>query len=475
MGYEYQNDEDQFTKKPKHRIIADAYAKRMDEMISISMDQSRIIDPAGLNFDMNHLNSITSDAMGVTLTNYLSNIIHRRNAMTTQSRIDFNDPNYMAATATTVSHQQHSSTGGGGGGGENNNSEISVSVRHFSVESRRNSMDSQVSQVSVKMSEIKARLESRKQKNRQKNMIVKAKKRSRQHQRGSNRSNLSNKFKYGGNDDNHDDDSLGDSNINEMNSTNLMAHPPALLPIERFSARTTADINDLNQLLHKNHTDGHLLTSDDDDDDDDNDDSEMHRPNEQIPIDYGISTNSVANSVNEMDVKSASVDQMVRTFLQTNTGNHIEMFNPSMSGLNDHGHKNKFDGNGMANGKSQKYMQMPAPQPAIDVQRSFPNGFADRVKFNHLIQNGSSCDVGIQANDYEIVRYNSNGRQINGGYIQQSMMIDNDAAMTETHQLLPNRKHELPPLIIRKENLSGKHLSESEKMEQLKRLLLPSN
>lgn len=478
MGYEHQNDDDQFT-KPKNRIIAEAYAKGMDEMISISLGDSHV-DPAGLNFDMNHLDSIASDAMGATLTNYLSNIIHRRNAMTTQSRIDFNDPNYMAATTATaaaasVSHQQHSSTGGV----DNNNSEISVvSVRHFSVESRRNSMDSQVSQVSVKMSEIKARLETRKQKNRSKNAVVKAKKRSRnqnvcaRHSRYSNRSNQINRYKHPVDDVDVDDDSMGDNFI-EMNSTNLIPST-SLLPIERFSARTTADINDLNQFLHhQNHRDANLLTLDDD---------EMHVPNEPIPIDYHLST----DSVDAMDdVQAASVDRMFRTFLQTNTGNHIEMFNPTMSGLN--GYKKFRDGNGMANGKCQKYTQMtngdgmelpiPSSQPAFSSNspRSFPNGYADRSIHKHLPQHDdckqSSCDIGIQANDYEIVRYNSHDKKIHNHV--QSMMIDNNISSNETHQLLPNRKPQPAPQ--RKDNLSGKHLSESEKIEQLKRLLLPSN
>lgn len=458
MGYEPQNDTDHQFTKPKHRFIADAYAKRMDEMISISLDDSRI-DPAGLNFDMNHLDSITSDAMGATLTqytNYLSNIIHRRNAMTTQTRIDFNDPNCVTAATTATAASAIVSTGCV----DNNNSEISVSVRHFSVESRRNSMDSQVSQVSVKMSEIKARLESRKQKRRNKNSIVKAKKRprnqnvfGRSHPRTSYRSNQANGNKY---EYRENDDSMGDR-FSEVNSTNLMAlsqPSPALLPIERFSARTTADINDLNhQLNHQNHRDGNLLASDED---------EMHRPNEQMPSDDRLSTASTADSVDGIDdVKSASVDQMVRTFLQTNTGNHIEMFNPSMSGLN--GYK-KFNGNDMANGKCQKYTQM-------------ANGTAPPLPSTQsIICKMSNCDVGTQANDYEIVRYDAHGRQIHDDHVQQSTMID-DGCATETHQLLPNRKREPapPPLIIRKENLSGKHLSESEKMEQLKRLLLPSN
>lgn len=420
MGYEHQNDSDQQFTKPKHRIIADAYAKRMDEMISISMDDSRI-DPASLNFDMNHLDSITSEAMGATLTNYLSNIIHRRNAMTTQTRIDFNDPNCVTAAAATtasasamLSQHQHSSTV------DNNNSEISVSVRHFSVESRRNSLDSQVSQMSVKMSEIKTRIESRKQKRRNKNPIAKAKKRTRNHDVYARSSqNNGKEFEYG--------DSTGD-NFSKVNSTNLMAlvqPSSALLPIERFSAHTTADINDLNELLHhQSYGDANPMTSDDE---------EVRQPMEQIYSDYRLSTNSTGDSVDGMDdIKSASVDQMVRTFLQTNTGNQIETFNPSMNGCR------KFDANDVPNSKRPKYTKM-------------ANGNGNGMAFPLPPSQSINC---------------------------KSMMTVDDCCATETHQLLlPHCKRDptSPSLIIRKENLSGKHLSESEKMEQLKRLLLPSN
>lgn len=60
--------EDEKFAKPKHRIIADAYAKRMDDVISVSIQNSHT-DPAGLNFDMNNLNSAVSDAMGTHFRN----------------------------------------------------------------------------------------------------------------------------------------------------------------------------------------------------------------------------------------------------------------------------------------------------------------------------------------------------------------------------------------------------------------------
>lgn len=455
IGYEH-NDNDQIT-KPEHRIIADAYAKRMDGMISISIENSHT-DPAGLNFDMKNLDSIASDAMSATLTNYLSKIIHRRNAMTDGPHIDFNDPNSMAAAATaaamttntmTASHQ-HSSLDA------DNNSEISVSVRHFSVESRRNSADSQVSQVSVKMSKIKARLESRKQK-RNKDMNVKSKKRPRnQHlhtRHRANRSKQTTKYKYPVNDD---DDSMSE-NFDETNGKPLPLSLP-LPPIKhQYSACTTADIDDFNQLLRQNPNSFAL-------------DDEMQIPSRQH-IDHHLSTCSV-DSVDAMGVKSASIDQLMQTFWQTNTANHSELFNSSMNGSNGY---RKNGENRMANCKHQvasSSLPLPPPPSALFITN---DPAPDHLK--NFLQNtdfkNDSCDIGIQANDYEIGRYNSNG---NASKKHENMIVrdkklnghaqSTDNNYTETNQLLPNCKREPSTLIIRKENLSGKHL---------KRLLLPSN
>lgn len=96
IGHEHSDDDDKCT-KPKHHIIADAYAKRMDDVISVSIENSHT-DPAGLNIhDVNNLNSAESEAMGATLTNYLCNIINRRNAITTAAP-DFIEPNMHCAS-----------------------------------------------------------------------------------------------------------------------------------------------------------------------------------------------------------------------------------------------------------------------------------------------------------------------------------------------------------------------------------------
>ena len=84
-------------------------------------------DPVGLNFDVNDLNSSETNEISSTWANYLPQFVKRRMAIT------------GAATGTTNSSSQ--------GPRKNSlDSEISFSVRHVSVESRRNSVDSQVSE-----------------------------------------------------------------------------------------------------------------------------------------------------------------------------------------------------------------------------------------------------------------------------------------------------------------------------------------
>lgn len=143
--------------KAKHRIIADAYRLRNNDVISVSI-QNYHTDPAGLNFDMNNMNSTESDAMGATLTNYMYNMITRRNAV---ANVDFH--------GRKVNCDPY---------GSSCDSEISLTVTKkrysFSVqESRRSSVDSQVS---VKMSETEftAKVESRSKKQNRANRSVKS-------------------------------------------------------------------------------------------------------------------------------------------------------------------------------------------------------------------------------------------------------------------------------------------------------------
>lgn len=123
----------------KHKVIAQTWAKRKEFQdkgrLSISFYESHT-DPAGLNFDVNDLNSVATNEMSSTWFNYLPNITRRRFALT------------GVTTNSSSCGPRKSSV----------DSEISVSVRQFSMESRRTSMDSQVS---VKIAEVETKVARR--------------------------------------------------------------------------------------------------------------------------------------------------------------------------------------------------------------------------------------------------------------------------------------------------------------------------
>lgn len=125
---------------PKHKVIAQTWAKRKDfedkGRLSITLYNTHT-DPVGLNFDVNDLNSSETNEISSTWVHYLPQCVKRRMALT------------GAATANSSSQGPRKNS---------LDSEISVSVRHVSVESRRNSVDSQVS---VKIAEMKTKVASR--------------------------------------------------------------------------------------------------------------------------------------------------------------------------------------------------------------------------------------------------------------------------------------------------------------------------
>ncbi|KAL7739389.1 hypothetical protein ACLKA6_002457 [Drosophila palustris] len=131
-------------KMPKHKVIAQTWAKRKDfedkGRLSITLYNTHT-DPVGLNFDVNDLNSSETNEISSTWVHYLPQCVKRR----------------MALTGATPGNT-NSSSQGQAGRKNSLDSEISVSVRHVSVESRRNSVDSQVS---VKIAEMKTKVASR--------------------------------------------------------------------------------------------------------------------------------------------------------------------------------------------------------------------------------------------------------------------------------------------------------------------------
>ncbi|RZC37430.1 smoothened [Asbolus verrucosus] len=115
-------------KLQKHKIIAQAFAKRKEfnQGGRISIECQNYTDPVGLHFD---LNSAVSNGLSTTWAANLPRLVNRRGAMV-------NEVGYSVSS--------------------NNNSldsEVSLNVRHVSIESRCNSGDSQLS---VQISELKA-------------------------------------------------------------------------------------------------------------------------------------------------------------------------------------------------------------------------------------------------------------------------------------------------------------------------------
>lgn len=115
-------------KLQKHKIIAQAFAQRrkFNQGGRISIECQNHTDPVGLHFE---LNSAVSNELSTTWAANLPRLVNRRGAV----------PNEV--TCSISSNNQSV------------DSEMSYSVRHVSIESRRNSGDSQLS---VQIAELKA-------------------------------------------------------------------------------------------------------------------------------------------------------------------------------------------------------------------------------------------------------------------------------------------------------------------------------
>uniref|UniRef100_A0A1B0AUL6 Protein smoothened n=1 Tax=Glossina palpalis gambiensis TaxID=67801 RepID=A0A1B0AUL6_9MUSC len=125
-------------KMPKHKVIAQTWAKRKEledkGRLSITLCNT-YTDPVGLNFDAYDIKSSETVEISSTWANYLPKCVKRRMALTLANNSSSQGPRKSSL-----------------------DSEISFSVRHVSVESRRNSVDSQVS---VKIAEMKTKVAAR--------------------------------------------------------------------------------------------------------------------------------------------------------------------------------------------------------------------------------------------------------------------------------------------------------------------------
>lgn len=120
--------DEEIRQKPKHKMIADLYAKRHDTNTNIEVSlQKSHTDPVNVNYSMGY--PVDSELSSVW-AKFLPLLTSRRNA--------------VAPNSCESSVSEYPSVG------------ASYSIRHFSVESRRNSADSQMS-MKLSVSEIKTK------------------------------------------------------------------------------------------------------------------------------------------------------------------------------------------------------------------------------------------------------------------------------------------------------------------------------
>lgn len=459
IGQELSED-GKFT-KPKCRIIAEAYAKRQDDKfqtISVSY-QKPFTDPANINFDMIDLHDTKSDPMGQTLTNYLPQILSRRNAIV---ELPTNCANYASSCADS-------------------NSEISFSVRQVSVESRRNSIDSQVSQVSVKLSEtnFKTTLNSHTQKHKAVKMKTRRKQRhiltAMQTIRRASSSSVESK-----------------RITSQMKSTNAYKNRKSQLNgnangrhMERRLACTAADLSALNQRLK--------IIQPTSDEDQRNDDAQamqmMNDPLKMLaPFNAQMLGDSADSSTSSNGKQSAENLEFIKNVLRNSSDKQLE----NLLNIYKYGNNSRYPPNNgcaypIVSHSNQKKIRNDtnlSMSSSMDInsahQNENQNSMSDH-SINHLkthSQNSKrSCDIGIQANDYDI----SHARSPSNGELDKDHLPENfqsnynhDDEYTETHELLPKFRKHCPTSYVRRDNsLSSRHLSPSERNEQVKKLLLP--
>lgn len=477
-------------KMPKHKVIAQTWAKRKEfedkGRLSITLYNTHT-DPVGLNFDMNDFNSSATNDISSTWANYLPQFVKRRFAIT-------------GAATNSSSHgcQRKSSL----------DSEISFSVRHVSVESRRNSVDSQVS---VKIAEMKTKVASR---SRSSNKHSRNRSRRKDFMAASGR-------KY---NSRRESSTSVESQIIALKKTTYpnACHKVGLFAsqsktaknMKRRSASAGLDPNDINKFLAKN---GQfilpfLTTSSDEetsrasfkvqdsrldvvlkhdlsDDDDDYHQGakieELHDTNE-----FGRSSNRKSTNTN--------LENFIKTMNKTSNleSNRVDAASRNSRNSTKSRGSRKSTAQGSKRSRSSKinkatkkvatadldvsdlnlnlYLNhdndddsMSSFELDMDLATGMQSSYSGiSVGKPHSRNSKTSCDVGIQANAYEIAATQTYGddelmlamRHLNAKNRRRSEMTNDDE--TETHELLSMGKHR--DAII---------MSEAEK---LKMLLLPS-
>lgn len=127
-------------------MIADAYAKRNESILTVSLDNTHT-DPAGVNFNASNLNVNESHEMTSSLRNYIPNLLIRRNAISNKRSDNGKCPTCSSA-CDSESRSCRSSC---------ESETIHIKTVSYECESRRTSIDSTVS---YKRSETEIKLMS---------------------------------------------------------------------------------------------------------------------------------------------------------------------------------------------------------------------------------------------------------------------------------------------------------------------------
>lgn len=439
------SEDEKFT-KPLHRVISDIYAKRNDDVISVSIQNSHT-DPAGLNFDINNLNSTeTNNPFTPSEFNYLcTNVMNRRNAVA-MSRMDINEMNANCATFTSSY--------------ADNNSEISFSVRHVAIESRRGSFDSQVS---VKMSEVnyKATVENHSQNDMGGHM--KPKKRHHMHKPFKPYRRTSRRTSSSSIESQRITNQMRNIKYKRSNNRIQVNASTVGRQVERRSACTTDDIKDIHRLFNRNIRQENEITSDDDQSIDETPQMYITSNPSNMLVKYGGDKHQMTDSADSLDVsndKNPSIEHLFREFIKKN--DLMKIYSQQ---------KTEKD---LENSLTSSFEQALAAQLMDGTRSSISNHSMNRLKTQSQ-SSKRSCDVGIQANDFDIASHTHQHDDCHKDISSEKHQLNHqpDEDYTETHQLLSRKKRDAPT-IVRKDTINMKHLTESEKREQLNKLLLPS-
>lgn len=462
FGYEV-NEE---VKIRKHKVIAQTWAKRKEFQdkgrLSISFYESHT-DPVGLNFNVNDLNSTATNDISTTWTNYLPGLLRRRFALT------------GATTNSSSCASRKSSL----------DSEISVSVRHYSVESRRNSVDSQVS---VKIAEVQTKVARRT------HGTVKSKARGRRRDFNA----TSKRFRR------ESSTSVESQIITAMKKTSYPSKNGFFTSKDKSLKRRCAgivDANDINHFLNSVlHNQGMTATSDDDNLSRTSvkiQDSRLDfvmRQDMRISDDEFGGRSKYARSDGEPERKMyPSLQDVLNATAVNSTNNSLKSSKERPDG--DRNSKNSLKSvrsRKSSRPNSRRLRKISKSVAKVATKRDAAGQFSgiDDSSFasyssgleiptgvqssfsgisltkTHSRNSKTSCDVGTQANSYEIETHTQldeyDGKQ------RTNEHNEDEDEFTENHQLLTSHKKKESVTGLRRDTLT---MSEADK---LKMLLLPS-